>query len=39
MGKAHVRVRVWKWSSFPAADFKQSGIKMKANTSKGEITS
>ena len=38
MGKAHVRVRVWKQSSLPAVDFKQSGIQIKANTSKGEST-
>ncbi|XP_060569308.1 uncharacterized protein LOC132727747 isoform X2 [Ruditapes philippinarum] len=34
MGNAHVRVRAWKQSSFPVVDFHQSGIQMKANTSK-----
>ncbi|XP_060569304.1 uncharacterized protein LOC132727745 isoform X3 [Ruditapes philippinarum] len=33
-GDAQVRVRAWKQSSLPVVNFHQSGIKMKANTSK-----
>ncbi|XP_053376340.1 uncharacterized protein LOC123534398 isoform X2 [Mercenaria mercenaria] len=34
MGEANVRIRAWRYSSFPAEDFKKSGIMLKANTSK-----
>ncbi|XP_053408332.1 uncharacterized protein LOC128559792 [Mercenaria mercenaria] len=34
MGDAHVRIRAWKQSSLPVENFKQSGISLKANTSK-----
>ncbi|XP_045172150.2 uncharacterized protein LOC123534127 [Mercenaria mercenaria] len=34
MGDANVRIRAWKYSSFPAEDFNLLGIMLKANTSK-----
>ncbi|XP_053376631.1 uncharacterized protein LOC128547608 [Mercenaria mercenaria] len=34
LGDAKVRIRAWKLTSLPAEDFRQSGIMLKANTSK-----